>query len=65
MVIHTVNSADTPSGQSFIAEVNQILTLPADGAGKRVAFDCEGVNLSRLGTDKSCPSVFPHLMSIS
>lgn len=58
MVIHTVNSADTPSGQSFIAEVNQILMLPADGAGKRVAFDCEGVNLSRLGTVEIVSNLF-------
>jgi len=61
MVIHTVNSADTPSGQSFIAEVNQILMLPADGAGKRVAFDCEGVNLSRLGTVEIVSICFPSL----
>ncbi len=64
MDIHAVDSANTPSGQGFISEVDRIITL--EGAGetsKRVAFDCEGVNLCSLGTLKIVYFVFHHWMS--
>mmetsp|Transcript_28522 Transcript_28522/g.60190 ORF Transcript_28522/g.60190 Transcript_28522/m.60190 type:complete len:277 (-) Transcript_28522:168-998(-) len=52
-MVYTVKSADTDSGQRFIAAVNSVLSLDGasgDGVSSRVAFDCEGVNLSRLGS---------------
>lgn len=49
-MIYTVKSADTRSGQRFISAVDTILLLDEDETSKRVAFDCEGVNLSRLGS---------------
>ncbi|KAL3774078.1 hypothetical protein ACHAW5_009540 [Stephanodiscus triporus] len=61
MVIHTVKSADTSSGQSFISEVNSILASNTDETSKRVAFDCEGVNLSRLGSVEIVSICFPAL----
>ena len=61
MVIHTVKSADTPSGQSFIREAHSVLTSQAGETTKRVAFDCEGVNLSRFGSVEIVSVCFPTL----
>ena len=61
MAIHTVKSADTTSGKSFISDVRRILALESDDAAKRVAFDCEGVNLCRLGTVEIVSICFPTL----
>lgn len=48
-MVYTVKSADTGSGQKFIGAVDAIF-LGEKESQKRVAFDCEGVNLSRLGS---------------
>ena len=50
-----VKYADTVNGRRFIAAVDSILTQP----GSRVAFDCEGVDLSRLGTVEIVSICFP------
>ena len=50
-MVYTVKSADTGSGQKFIGAVDAIfLDEKGSQKQKRVAFDCEGVNLSRLGS---------------
>ncbi len=47
----TVTTADSDAGMRFIAAVEEIRTNEGTEANsKRVAFDCEGVDLSRLGT---------------
>ena len=61
MSIHIVKSADTTSGKSFISNVNSILALDSDEPAKRVAFDCEGITLSRLGTVEIISICFPTL----
>jgi ribonuclease D len=61
MAIYTVESADTTSGKSFISKVNTVLALDFDDTAKRVAFDCEGINLSRLGTVEIVSICFPTL----
>ncbi len=61
MVIHTVKSADTPSGQSFIREVHSILASEVGETARRVACDCEGVNLCRLGSVEIISICFPTL----
>jgi len=61
MVIHTVKSADTASGQSFIREVHSTLASEAGETAKRVAFDCEGVALCRLGSVEIVSVCFPTL----
>ena len=48
-MVYTVKSADTGSGKKFIGAVDAIF-LGEKESQKRVAFDCEGVNLSRLGS---------------
>lgn len=45
--VTVVKSADDESGNSFISLVNR---LCSSGDQNRVAFDCEGVNLCRLGS---------------
>ena len=50
IMVYTVESADTSSGERFISAVYHVLSLDGAGDPKRVTFDCEGVNLSRLGT---------------
>lgn len=48
---HIVKSADTESGRLFIEAVAQSFErAESSGEPERVAFDCEGVNLSRIGT---------------
>ena len=57
---HTVKSADTRSGQRFISAVGEIITADKHEAARRVAFDCEGVNLSRIGTLEIISICFPN-----
>lgn len=60
-MVYTVKSADTGSGQRFISTVDSILSSneEGDGASKRITFDCEGVNLSRLGSLEIISICFP------
>jgi hypothetical protein len=48
-MVHIVKSADTESGKLFIEAVVQSFERAESGL-ERVAFDCEGINLSRIGT---------------
>lgn len=50
-----VRLADTEEGNTFLSAVKRILLQP----GGRVAFDCEGVDLSRLGTVEIISICFP------
>ena len=54
-----VKSADTTSGKSFMFNVHSILALDSDDTAKRVAFDCEGINLCRLGTVEIVSICYP------
>lgn len=56
--ITIVKSADEDPGKSFISSVNDICSFRED-IDNRVAFDCEGVNLSRLGTVEIVSICFP------
>jgi len=47
-VVMVVSSADDESGKSFMTLVDSLCS--SDDKNAKVAFDCEGVNLSRLGT---------------
>jgi ribonuclease D len=49
MVVHIVQFAETESGRSFIEAVEQSFERAEIGP-ESVAFDCEGINLSRIGT---------------
>jgi len=53
-----VKSTDTDEGQRFISEVNSMLQ---GKCVQRVAFDCEGVCLSRTGTIELVSICFPNL----
>jgi hypothetical protein len=46
---HVVKSANSDAGGLFIAAVDRVC-ISEDAEPERVAFDCEGVNLSRLGS---------------
>jgi len=46
--VMVVSSADDESGKSFMSLVDSLCS--SDDKNAKVAFDCEGVNLSRLGT---------------
>lgn len=48
-MVHVVKSADSEVGGLFISAVDSVC-LSESGNHERVAFDCEGVNLSRIGT---------------
>jgi len=48
--VKIVKSADEDSGKSFISLVNSLCSTGDKDSNNRVAFDCEGVNLSRLGS---------------
>jgi exonuclease 3'-5' domain-containing protein 1 len=48
-MVHVVKSADSDAGGLFIAAVDRVC-ISEDAEPERVAFDCEGVNLSRLGS---------------
>ena len=48
-MVCVVKSADTDNGGHFISAVDKIL-LSGDENTWRVAFDCEGIRLSRVGT---------------
>ena len=54
-----VKSADEDSGKSFISSVNDLCSSPREDTDNRVAFDCEGVNLSRLGSVEIVSICFP------
>ena len=47
-VVAVVTSADDEAGKSFISMVNTLCSSSDKDA--KIAFDCEGVNLSRLGS---------------
>ncbi len=47
-VVSVVTSADDEAGKSFISLANGLCSSSVENA--KVAFDCEGVNLSRLGS---------------
>ncbi len=47
-VVSVVTSADDEAGKSFISMVNTLCSSSDKDA--KIAFDCEGVNLSRLGS---------------
>ena len=69
-MVYTVKSADTKEGREFIAAVESLLKsdlvsafsnrLSSDGTSKSVAFDCEGVNLSRIGSLELVSICFPN-----
>ena len=48
-MVHVVKSANSDAGAKFIAAVDNIC-ISEESEPNRVAFDCEGVNLSRLGS---------------
>lgn len=54
--VTVVKSADDESGKSFLSLVH---SLCSSGDQNRVAFDCEGVNLSRLGSVEIVSICFP------
>jgi len=54
-----VKSADTDEGQRFISEVDSMLVQGK--SVQRVAFDCEGVCLSRIGSVELVSICFPNL----
>ncbi|KAL7530676.1 hypothetical protein ACHAXR_003622 [Thalassiosira sp. AJA248-18] len=71
-MVYTVKSADTDTGRRFISAVDSLLKddlisafanffSSNDAAAKRVAFDCEGVNLSRIGSLELVSICFPAL----
>ena len=49
MKVQVAESSNSIAGGQFISSVNK-LCLSGEGEQKYVTFDCEGVNLSRLGT---------------
>jgi exonuclease 3'-5' domain-containing protein 1 len=48
-MVHIVQSSESESGRLFIEAVAQSFERAQSGT-ERVAFDCEGINLSRIGT---------------
>ena len=48
-MVHVVKSAESDAGSLFLAAVDQVMLSEAIEL-ERVAFDCEGVNLSRVGS---------------
>jgi exonuclease 3'-5' domain-containing protein 1 len=48
-MVHIVQSSESESGRLFIEVVAQSFERAQSGT-ERVAFDCEGINLSRIGT---------------
>ncbi len=57
-MVYVVKTSDSTEGQRFIAAVGSLLQL---GPGQRVAFDCEGVNLSRIGSLELVSICFPSM----
>ena len=49
MTVRLVNGAESEDGKLFVAAVDEAC-LSENAEPYRVAFDCEGVNLSRLGS---------------
>jgi len=50
-MVHVVKSSDTDTGRKFIAAVDEALvSKDSSQPSNRVVFDCEGVDLSRLGS---------------
>ncbi|KAL7523973.1 hypothetical protein ACHAXR_000385, partial [Thalassiosira sp. AJA248-18] len=52
-------AADTDTGRRFISAVDRVLYSDEDKNTKRIAFDCEGVNLSRIGSLELVSICFP------
>ena len=48
-MVHVVKSSDTDVGGKFIAAVDEAL-VSEDSEPNRIVFDCEGVDLGRLGS---------------
>ena len=57
-MVYVVKTADSTQGQRFIAAADSLLR---SGPGQRVAFDCEGVNLSRVGSLELVSICFPSM----
>lgn len=57
-MVFTIKSADTDEGRRFMAEVDNVLQ---GESVQRVAFDCEGVNLSRIGSLELVSICFPNM----
>ena len=49
-MVHVVKSSDTDAGGKFIAAVDEALVSEDSSQPNRVVFDCEGVDLSRIGS---------------
>jgi hypothetical protein len=49
-MVHVVSSATSDEGLQFIEAVDRACALEGDGEPEQVAFDCEGTNLSRIGS---------------
>ena len=61
-MVHIVKSAESESGRLFIEAVAQSFQRAEIGSEQeRVAFDCEGINLSRIGTVELISICFPSL----
>ena len=60
---HVVKSANSDAGGLFIAAVDRVC-ISEDAEPERVAFDCEGVNLSRLGSVELSISVCVSSMEV-
>ena len=57
-VVTIVKSANEDSGKSFMSLVDSLCSQGKD-TNNRVTFDCEGVNLSRIGTVEIVSICFP------
>ena len=49
-MVHVVKSSDTDAGGKFIAAVDEAMVSEDSSQPNRVVFDCEGVDLSRIGS---------------
>jgi 3'-5' exonuclease len=50
IMVVIVKCAASDEGHAFIAAVEQVILMTESDANVQVAFDCEGLNLSRVGT---------------
>lgn len=57
-MVFTVKSADTDDGRRFMSAVDSVLQ---GESVQRIAFDCEGVNLSRIGSVELVSICFPNM----
>lgn len=58
IMVYKVKSADTDEGRRFMSAVDSVLS---GESAQRVAFDCEGVNLCRIGTLELVSICFPNM----